>query len=74
MENFKISLKAARVNAGLTAKEVANLLEKTEKTILNWENGITPISAEQFYSLCKLYKIAPDHVQVPIVNDNFFCE
>ena len=69
MEEFKISLKAARVNAGLTAKNVAKRIEKTEKTVLNWENAKTPISAENFYDLCKIYDIDPDYVRVPTVND-----
>lgn len=69
MEEFKISLKAARVNAGLTAKNVAEEIEKTEKTVLNWENAKTPISAENFYGLCKIYEIDPDYVRVPTVND-----
>lgn len=70
MESFKISLKAARVNAGLTAKSVSEKIDKTEKTILNWENAKTPISAENFYDLCNLYKIDPDFVEVPSQEDN----
>ena len=74
MDNFKIKLKAARVNAEMTAKDVAENIGKTEKTVLNWENGITAIPAEQFNNLCKLYNIKSDHVEIPIVKDNFFCE
>lgn len=74
MERFKISLKAARVNAKMTAKDVGEKIGKTEKTVLNWENGITPIPASQFDRLCKIYKISNDYVQVPIVDNNFFCE
>lgn len=70
MEGFKITLKAARINAGLTAKNAAERIEKTEKTILNWENAKTPISAESFYDLCKIYGIDPDYVRVPTVNDD----
>lgn len=75
MEKFKITLKAARVNAGLTAKNVSEKVDKTEKTILNWENAKTPISAENFYDLCNIYNIDPDFVQVPSQEDNsdFFC-
>lgn len=69
MEVFRISLKAARVNANMTAKQVSEDLHKTEKTILSWENGITPIPVDQFYKLCGLYKIKPDYVQVPVVDD-----
>lgn len=74
MDNFKIKLKAARVNAEMTAKDVAESIGKTEKTILSWENGITAIPAEQFNKLCELYGIKSDYVEVPIVKDDFFCE
>lgn len=69
MEYFRISLKAARVNANLTAKQVGESIGKTEKTILNWENGQTPISVNQFYKLCDLYNIKPDYIQIPIIDD-----
>lgn len=74
LNKLKISLKAARVNAKMTAKNVGEKVGKTEKTVLNWENGITPIPAEYFDRLCKIYEISNDYVQVPIVNNNFFCE
>lgn len=36
---MKITLRAARVNAGLTLAEAAKLLEVSEQTIINWEKG-----------------------------------
>ena len=36
-----ITLKAARVNAGLTQKEAGKMLGVSESTILNYEKGIT---------------------------------
>lgn len=73
--DFKISLKAARVNAEMTAKEVGKKIGKTEKTILNWENAKTPITAENFYGLCNIYGINSDFVKVPVSenkNDFFY--
>lgn len=69
---MKISLKAARVNAGLTLNEVAEATNKSEKTISNWERGITNTPARFFYELCKLYDINPDYVVVPLVDDGVF--
>ena len=68
MNDFKISMKAARVNRELTAKQAAQSIGRTEKTLLNWENAVTPVNAHDFYKLCDLYKIDPDYVAVPIVN------
>lgn len=38
-ERLKISVAAARVNAGLTQKELAEKCGVSESTIINWENG-----------------------------------
>ena len=70
MDDFKISMKAARVNRNLTAKQTGELIGRSEKTILNWENAVTPINANDFYRLCELYKINPDFVAVPIIKGN----
>ena len=39
MFEFKVSLTAARVNAGFTLKEAAKLLKVSERTISRWESG-----------------------------------
>lgn len=68
----QISLESARVNAGMTISQIAKRLNKNEKTIYNWENGKTPISAYMFFNLCKIYNINADSVKVPIVKDGRF--
>ena len=37
MAEFKISLAAARVNAGLTQNDVANVLKVGKQTVVSWE-------------------------------------
>lgn len=68
----QITLESARVNAGFSVIDVAKKTGKTIKTIYNWENGLTAISATMFFALCKLYNINPDYVKVPIVKDGKF--
>ena len=65
MENVKISLAAARVNAGMTQAEVAKILHKTPQTIVNWENGRSLIDMAKFTVLCELYKIPQSFIFVP---------
>lgn len=62
----KITLKAARVNAGLTQKELAEKVGKSETTIVKWENDQTgkKISIENLEKLCKILNIG--------FNDIFF--
>lgn len=60
MENaqpFKISLKAARVNAGLKLEEVCAMIGRNKNTLSSWELGKTEISKKDFDLLCKIYKI-----------------
>lgn len=62
---MKISLKAARINANLTQKEVAAKLHKNKQTIVNWENGKTKIDGVNFLALCNLYSIDKDCIFLP---------
>ncbi len=62
MEEFKISLAAARVNAGLTQEDVAGLMELSKKTLINWEKGIIKPKPAQFEMLCRIYNIPSDYI------------
>ena len=59
---LKITLKAARVNAGYSQKEVAKKLNVSNKTISSWESGETFPSAEKIGALCELYGISYDNI------------
>lgn len=51
----KISLVAARVNAGLSQKVAATRLGVSNKTLGNWENYITFPPANMIPKICELY-------------------
>lgn len=55
MFEFKVSLTAARVNAGFTLKEAAKLLSVSERTISRWESGKASPTVDRFIELCRLY-------------------
>ncbi|WP_422659089.1 helix-turn-helix domain-containing protein [Paenibacillus sp. EC2-1] len=57
MEPFKITLRAARVNCGLTTKEVAEYTGKCFDTINKYELDSTNIPHELMVSLLNLYKV-----------------
>lgn len=59
---LRISLKAARVNAGLSQKAVADNLGISNKTICSWEKGHTFPSAGYIDKLCKLYGVSYDEI------------
>ena len=56
----KISLKAARVNAGLSQKEAAILLGISNKTLCSWENGKTFPDQPMIDKICVLYGVTYD--------------
>lgn len=62
---LKITLQAARVNAGLTQMQVAEQFGVVNKTISNWESGKTEIKPFQLMSLCQLYGVSVDNIILP---------
>lgn len=66
LDNFKITLKAARVNAGLTQKEVAAKMRVSNNTVLNWEKGSVKPSLSTLAMLCSIYKVSEDNIFLPL--------
>lgn len=61
----KISIEAARVNAKLTQKELAEILGVSNTTIVNWEKGNTEPSINQLRKLSEISGIPLDFIFVP---------
>ena len=61
----KISLKAARVNSEMTIRNVADQMNVSERTVINWESGLTDMSATTFLKLCDLYGFKPSDIFLP---------
>lgn len=65
MEDFKITLKAARVNAGLTQREAAEKADVAIQTLCSWENGKTIPTPLNVMGLCSIYGISVDRIILP---------
>ena len=59
---MKIKLAAARVNAGLTQKQVAEALNVTNNTVVAWENGTSEPKISQARKLSDLYHMPLDNI------------
>lgn len=59
---IKITLEAARRNAGLTQKEAAEALGVSNKTLGSWENYITSPGVDKIPLICELYGLEYDHI------------
>ena len=62
---MKITMKAARVNAGLTQVQIAKLLEVSPVTIFNWEQGKTVPKRMQFEQFCKICGMPQEYIFFP---------
>ena len=62
---IKISMAAARINAGLTQKKLAEECGVSESTIINWENGKAHPHIKRLPLLEKAYGIPLDNVKIP---------
>lgn len=60
---FKISLAAARKNAGLTQKKVCEVLKISKTTLVNYEKGRTIPDVKIGGELAALYKMSPDNIK-----------
>lgn len=61
----RISLEAARVNAKLTQKELAEILGISNATVVNWEKGNTEPNITQLRKISELSGIPMDFIFVP---------
>lgn len=62
IQNFNISLKAARINQNLTQQQVANMLGVSKHTIINWERKKTTPSQATLFMLSHIYDISIDNL------------
>ena len=65
MDEFKISLPAARVNAGLSQIELAEKMGVSRSTIINWEAGKTKIGVAQLHYFCEVCGVPEECIFLP---------
>lgn len=63
--DIKLTLKACRINCNLRIEEVAQYLGKTERTIINWENGDSIPKGDELQKLATLYGVSADYIFLP---------
>lgn len=65
MEDFKITLAAARINRGMRQEDVAKRLGVSKQSIVNWERGRRKPNAATIMALSQIYEIDVDHIFLP---------
>ena len=59
---MKFSLKAARVNAGLTQSDVIKVIKMSKNTLVNYEKGRSTPDIETGKALARLYGMSVDDI------------
>lgn len=62
MDCLKMTLKAARVNAGLSQKEAASKIGVTSDTLGNWERGKSYPNAINIKQIETVYSVKYDNI------------
>jgi len=60
---MRITLRAARINKGLTQEAVGRELNVTKKTVGSWESGKTMPKADKIKLICDLYGVEYDDIK-----------
>lgn len=56
----KMKLRALRVNVGYTQEVASEKIGVTQKTLSNWENGVTYPNQKQIEKICTVYGVPYD--------------
>lgn len=62
----KIPLNAARVAAGLTQEQLADKMDVSRQTVIDWENGKREMKTAYFYMFCQLTGFSEDDILLPL--------
>ena len=62
----KMSLRALRVNANYTQQEAAEKIGVSQKTLSNWENGVTYPNQIQIEMICDVYGVSYDSINFAV--------
>ena len=65
--DFRISLKACRINANLRQEDLALMLGVCKDTIKNWENGKTSPTSVQLQKISEITKIPMQYIFLPVI-------
>lgn len=63
-EPFRISIKAARVNAGFSLDEASKRLDINKRTLINYENGTTVPAWDTLDKISKCYNVSIDNLRL----------
>lgn len=61
----KIPLNAARVAAGYTQEQLADKMDVSRQTVIDWESGKREMKTAYFYMFCQITGFSEDDILLP---------
>jgi DNA-binding XRE family transcriptional regulator len=61
----KLTLEAARVNAGYTQTKLAEILDVSRATVNAWERGRVPMKPHYVFAFCHVVGVSEDDILLP---------
>ena len=68
------ALAKARVSANLSQREMAHMIEKNERTVQNWEKGISSPDSDEIMDWCSACGVSPITVFMEVIHPNLYKE
>ncbi len=62
----KITMEAARINAGFTQEELAERMGISRSTVINVEKGYTEVKPVYLYAFCHVVGVTEDDILLPV--------
>lgn len=62
LDSIAVSIRKARLYSGLTQKQVADALDKSQTSVAAWETGRSQPDAKTIVALCKLFHVSSDYL------------
>lgn len=59
---IKYRIKELRKEKGLTQKQLANYLNKSETGLASWEQGLSEPNVNDIRNLCKIFEVSADYL------------
>lgn len=59
---IKNRIKELRKEKGLTQKQLAELVNKSETGLASWEQGLSEPSVNDIRTLCKIFEVSADYL------------
>ena len=59
---IRYRIKELRRECGLTQKELAKLLHKSETGVASWEQGLSEPGIKDIRKLCEIFKVSADYL------------